>query len=71
MKINPLLRNLPDVFLILIVWRILWVIRFIFPAMIPLVLLFLAGYWICSKFKNNKENNDNADGEHIEYKFRG
>jgi uncharacterized membrane protein len=72
MKIHPLLwMACLIVFLILMVWRIMWVIRFVFPAMIPLVLLFLAGYWIYSKFKSIKAKNDNAEGETTESIFRG
>jgi len=40
----------------------MWVIRFVFPAMIPLILLYVAGYWIYSKVKNKKLKNDNPDG---------
>jgi hypothetical protein len=55
MKIHPLLwMACLIVFLILMVWQIMWIIRFIFPAIIPLVLLFLAGYWIYTKFKSIK-----------------
>jgi hypothetical protein len=72
MKIHPLLWIAGLIaFLILIVWRIMWVIRFVFPAMIPLVLLFLAGYWIYSKFKSNKAKTNNAEGEHTKSEFRG
>jgi hypothetical protein len=49
----------------------MWIIRFVFPVMIPLVLLYLSGYWIYSKFKSNKVKNDNLEGEYPERKFRG
>ena len=70
MKIHPLLwMAFLIVFLILIVGRIMWVIRFVFPAMIPIVIIFLAGYWIYTKLKSHKVKNDNADGENPESKI--
>jgi len=60
MKVHPLLWMLGlIVFLCVVVWRVIWVIRFVFPSMIPLTLLFLLGYWIYSLCQNRKKKDKN------------